>query len=167
MEDDGDSDGEGEVEEEGVGTPRALVSLEFLTHYSDQSGTTLVNARNGFNELSRLARLWTVRHCCPARVRFVFSCYRHWAQLIIRQPGEPPVTILIQDGVTQGDPLLIVLCGITLVPLVEELRPADLGLLSPFYADNAAFNGSARQTAQLIEMLMKRGPDRGYFPELA
>ena len=54
-----------------------------------------------------------------------------------------------------------------LVPLVEELRAADPGLLSSFYADDAAFDGSARQSAQLLKLLMKRGPDRGYFPEPA
>ena len=59
----------------------------------------------------------------------------------------------------------MVLYRITLVPLAEELRAADLGLLSPFYADDAAFDGSARRSAQLLNMLMKRGPDRGYFPE--
>ena len=59
----------------------------------------------------------------------------------------------------------MVLYGITLIPLTEELRAADPGLLSPFYADNAAFDGLARQSAQLLKLLMKRGPDRGYFPE--
>ena len=42
---------------------------------------------------------------------------------------------------------------------------ADSGLLSPLYADDAAFDGSARQSAQLLKLLMKRGADRGYFPE--
>ena len=37
----------------------------------------------------------------------------------------------------------MVLYGITLIPLAEELIPADLGILSPFYADDAAFGGSA------------------------
>ena len=46
--------------EEGGGTLRALEALEFLTQESEPSGTTLVGARNGFNELSRLAMLWTV-----------------------------------------------------------------------------------------------------------
>ena len=41
----------------------------------------------------------------------------------------------------------------------------DLGILSPFYADDAAFDGSARRSTQLLQMLMRRGPDRGYFPE--
>ena len=61
----------------------------------------------------------------------------------------------------------MVLCGITLVPLAENLRAADPGLLSPFYADDAAFDGLAQQSAQLLKLLMKRGPDRGYFPEPA
>ena len=81
--------------------------------------------------------------------------------------GEPPVTILSIEGVTQGDLLSMVLYGITLVPLAEELIGADLGLLSLFYAYDAAFGGSERRSAQLLNMLMKRGPDRGYFPEPA
>ena len=44
---------------------------------------------------------------------------------------------------------------------------ADLGLLSLFYADDAAFDGSARHSAQLLKLLMKRGPDRGYLPNPA
>ena len=61
----------------------------------------------------------------------------------------------------------MVLYGITLVSLAEELRAADPGILSPSYADDAAFGGYARRSAQLLKLLMKRGPDRGYFPESA
>ena len=55
MEVEGDREREGE--EEGGGTQRALGALEFLTQEAKPSGTTLVDARNGFNELSRLAML--------------------------------------------------------------------------------------------------------------
>ena len=65
----------------------------------------------------------------------------HWLLLLLHQPEDPPVIILIREGVTQGDPPLIVLYGITLLPLAEELRSVDLGLLSPFYADNVEFDG--------------------------
>ena len=61
---------------------------------------------------------------------------------------------------------MIVLYGITLVPLGEELRAADLGLLYPFYADDAAFEGLIQRIAQLLKMLMERGPEWGYFPNL-
>ena len=59
----------------------------------------------------------------------------------------------------------MVLYGIILVPLAEELRAAGQGILSPFDADNALFDDLARRSAQLLKLLMKRGPDRGYFPE--
>ena len=56
---------------------------------------------------------------------------------------------------------------ITLAPLAEELQAADTGLLSPFYADDVALDGSAQRSAQLLKLLMKKGPDQGYFPEPA
>ena len=118
--------------EDGGGTQRALEDLEFLTQEAEPSGTTLVDVSNGFNKLSHLAILWTVRHFRPAGARFAFNYYRRWVQLLLRQPGEPPVTILSREGVTQGEPLSVVLYGITLAPLPEDPRVADPGLLSPF-----------------------------------
>ena len=87
VEEDGADNGVSEVEEEGDGTSRALGALEFLTQDAEPSGTTLVDARIRFNELSRLAMLWNVWHRWPAIARFTFNCYRHWEQLIIHQPG--------------------------------------------------------------------------------
>ena len=128
----------GKSEEEGVGKLRALGSPEFLSQDADPSRTTLVDARNGLNELSRLAIMWTVQHRWPVGARFAFNCYRHWAQILLLQLGGVPVTILSREGVTQGDPLKMVLYGITLVPLAQDIRSADPRLLSIFYADDAA-----------------------------
>ena len=86
-----------EGEEGGGGTPRSLGALEFLTLEADPSVTTIVDACNGFNKLSRLEMLWTVQHRWPAGARFTFNCYKHWAQLILRQLGELPVTILSRE----------------------------------------------------------------------
>ena len=133
-------EGEGEGKEGGMGTQGALGDLESLTQDAEPRGTTLVDACNGFNELSCLEIMGTVWHHWLAGARFALNCYRHWEQLLIRQPGEPSVTILIRYRLTQGDPLLMVLYGIALVPLAKELRAADLGLLSPFFADDAAFD---------------------------
>ena len=114
-----DGAGGSKEEEGGGGTQRSLEALEFLTQDAEPIGTTLVDARNGFNKLSHLAMLWTVRHRWPAGARFAFNCYKHWAQLLLRQPGETPFTILSREGFTQGDPLSMVLYGITLAPLAE------------------------------------------------
>ena len=43
-----------EGEEGGDGTQRVLETLEFLNQDAEPSGTTLVDARNGFNELRQL-----------------------------------------------------------------------------------------------------------------
>ena len=88
-------------------------------------------------------------------------------QLLLRQTGEPSVTILSGEGVTQGYPLLMIFYGITLVPLAKELRVAHPGLIPPLYADDVAFRGLAQPSAQLLKLLMERGSDRGYFPEPA
>ena len=61
----------------------------------------------------------------------------------------------------------MVLYGITAVPLAEELRAADPGLLSTLNVDDVAFDGLSRRSAHLLNLLMKRGPDRGYLPEPA
>ena len=42
---------------------------------------------------------------------------------------------------------------------------ADPGILSPFYADDEAFDGLAQRSAQLLKLFMERGADWGYFPE--
>ena len=63
----------GKGEEEGEGNQRALEALEFLTQDTEPRGTTLIDARNGFNDLSRLAMLWNVRHRWPAGERFAFN----------------------------------------------------------------------------------------------
>ena len=48
----------------------------------------------------------------------------------------------------------MVIYGITLVYLAEDLRSSDLGLLSPFYADDLAFDKSERRNVQLLKLLM-------------
>ena len=91
----------GKGEEGGKGTQRALVAQEFLTQDAEPSGTTLLDERNGFNKLSRLSMLWNVQHRWPEGKCFASNCCRHWAQILLHQPGEPPVTILSREGVTQ------------------------------------------------------------------
>ena len=59
----------------GGGGLLALEDTWFLTQEYDQDGMTFVDFCDGFNELSRLVMLLTVRNRCPAGKRFVFNCY--------------------------------------------------------------------------------------------
>ena len=97
----------------------------------------------------------------------MFNLYRNWAQLILRHPSDALVILLIREGVIQGDPLSMFLYDITLVPLSEKLRDAYPTLISPFYADDAAFDGLTQRSAAKQTLVMDWEPDRGYFPDLA
>ena len=128
---------------------------------------SLIDAFNGFNELNRKAMLWTVRHRWAAGARFALNCYRHSAILIVRRPGGRCATIDSEEGVTQGDPLAMLLYGVALLPLAESLRKAEPTLLQPWYADDFMMHGRATATARATRILMIEGPPRGYYPEPA
>ena len=125
----------------------------------------LVDAANGFNNLSRYSMLWTVRHRCPKLARFAFNCYRHEIRLVCRRPGMEALILLSKEGVTQGDPLAMALYGIALLPLAEILRKQCPEVLQPWYADDAAMQGRPPSVAKCFQLLIKTGPMFGYYPE--
>ena len=61
----------------------------------------------------------------------------------------------------------MVLYVIALVPLARDLRAAEQGLLFPFHADGAAFDGSAQKSAQILNLLMEKRPDQGSYLNLS
>ncbi len=135
---------------------------------------TLVDARNGFNELSRYAMLWTARHHWPKGARFAFNCYRHYARCLVRCPGGEPSILLSREGVTQGCPQSGILYGLGLLPLEEFLQrdfdaeqPSNSTVLQPWYANDLAMMGASKRIARVFQLLMEKGPSIGYFPEPA
>ena len=98
--DDGQDDGDGD-DGDGDGDD----GQDGVVDETNPFGVTCVDARNGFNELSRKAMLWTVRHRWSKGSRFAFNCYRHACTLIIRKDDDKCLIILSEEGVTQGDPL--------------------------------------------------------------
>jgi hypothetical protein len=110
--------------EEGEDPPLTAEAEGGLRGESDDGpkGLTLVDARNGFNELSCYAMLWAARHCWPKGMRFAFNCYRHYARCLVHNPGSKPSILLSREGVTQGCPQSGILYGLGLLPLAELLR---------------------------------------------
>ena len=127
--------------------------------------TLLVDAKNGFNELNRTAMLWQVRFRWPSGSRFAFNCYRHHGQLVMRRPSGESIILFSQEGVTQGDPLSMILYGLGLLPLTRLLKKEFPELIQPWYADDAAAQGDARQLRLWLDRLKVEGPKYGYLPE--
>jgi hypothetical protein len=138
---------------------------EGVNEEDDPYVVLLVDVTNGFNELSRKAALWTVRHRWASGARFTFNCYRHSATLILRRPGHPNCYVLqSREGVTQGDPLAMVIYGLAMPPLSHDLRERYPKVLQPWYADDTAMEGPASAVAEAFKHLAQAGPARGYFP---
>ena len=60
----------------------------------------------------------------------------------------------------------MVIYGITLVPLAEELRAVAPDLPITAYAYDAVLDGLSERSTSLMRLLLERWPTRGYFPEL-
>ena len=50
--------------------------------------------------------------------------------------------------------------------LLDHPHPSDPGLLSLFYMNGMEFNRSARRSVQILMLLIERGTDQGYLPDL-
>ena len=69
-------------------------------------GLLLVDAKNAFNAVNREATLWNARVQWPRASRFLFNTYRGHSILVVQGTSE---YIFSKEGVTQGDPLSMLL----------------------------------------------------------
>ena len=97
--------------------------------------------------------------------RYVFNCYRHFAILVLRTGSNLFLPIQSREGVTQGDPLAMVMYGVGLLPLIRILKTAISDVHQPWYADDAGAGGHFNRITRYLEKLQEFGPPRGYFPE--
>ena len=67
-----------------------------------------------------------------------------------------------QEGVTQGDPLSMLLYAVAMMPLVNSLRCREQYLQS-WYADDSACAGPLHSIHSWLDHLIERGPMYGYF----
>lgn len=130
-----------------------------MANGEEEWGILPVDARNGFNELNRYVMLWATRCYWPGGARFAFNCYRRWSQLVVRGG----IWLSSMEGVTQGDPLSMVLYGIGLLPLVHTVK--GMGGRQCWYADDSALAGTFGEIGRWMDALEEKGPSYRYFPE--
>ena len=85
--------------------------------------------------------------------------------LVFRNPGKEAAILWSKEGVTQGDPLAMMLYGIAILPLAHLLKMEYPSVLQPWYADDSAMMGPHALNAKVVKLLMEKGPCFGYYPE--
>ena len=128
---------------------------------SDGFGLFLVDARNAFNSVSRAAALWNIRILWPRASRYLFNTYQGYSFMIVNGSSE---FILGKEGVTQGDPLSMLMYSIAVLPLIYSLTDGSRWHQN-WYADDSSCIGSFENLKEWFLNLSKRGPAFGYYPE--
>jgi hypothetical protein len=148
------------------GAIHAMNDLWDQCNQEESFGYLLIDARNAFNEQNRTMMLWNTRHLCPMLALFAFNVYKHHSILHIRSlDGDPGAVLHSREGVTQGDPLSMVLYGVGMLPLIKQLKELYPTLYQPWYADDAAAVGQFEDILLMFNSLIDLGRKYGYFPE--
>ena len=65
------------------------------------------------------------------------------------------------------DVLPSTLYGVEILPLIRKLKELHIHCVQPWYADDMAMHGHVNDITDIMHLLLKEGPQRGYFPEPA
>ncbi len=131
----------------------------FMDLAGDGAGLLLVDAKNAFNSVNRMAALWNARVLWPRAARFVFNTYQGYSYLVLEGC---PEFILSKEGVTQGDPLSMLLYSVAVLPLVHSLIDCDKWKQN-WYADDSSCVGGLMSIKEWFDRLSNRGPAYGYY----
>ena len=91
----------------------------------------------------------------------LFNTYRGYAPLIVAGTTE---LLFSSEGTTQGDPLALLLYGVSLMPLIESLKDRDT-YLQTWYADDSGALGALENLVEWLSSLTENGPKYSYYPE--
>ena len=148
----------------GAGIEGAIHAINeiFDDNSKDGWGVLMVDARNAFNSLNRMAALWNVRVLWPRCSRFLFNSYRGWGSLVVRGSS---CLLYSKEGVTQGDPLSMFMYAVSTLPLISSLKDPLDKRKQVWYADDASACADFKSLRDWFEKLKMNGPKYGYYPE--
>jgi hypothetical protein len=121
----------------------------------------LVDASNAFNSVNRSSALLNARFHWPRCSRFLYNTYQRESTLKVQGANE---LLYSREGVTQGDPLSMLLYSIAVMPLIRRLEEESV-VTQNWYADDAAAVGELDNVMEWMGKLLQHGPKYGYYPE--
>ena len=124
-------------------------------------GLLFVDASNAFNSVSRVAALWNVRVLWPRCSCYLFNYYRGYAIQVVRGAEEH---VLSREGVTQGDPLSMLMYAVAILPLIQALEDRNRWFQN-WYADDSACAAKLQRLREWFDKMLEIGPEFGYYPE--
>ena len=78
-----------------------------------------------------------------------------------------PVFLNSKEGVTQRDPLKIIVYRIGILPLINNIKREIPDVTQPWYADNSGALGMFARIETYFDSLTRQGPGRVYYPKLS
>ena len=137
-----------------------------LLKEEEDMGFLLIDAQNAFNKDMHTRMLWTIWHIWPMEAQLSFNCYRHHTALYLCLGHFLMLIVIpIQEGVTQGDPLAMILYRILLLPLICHLQKEFPDIFQQWYADDGAEMAPIPWLLAFFDHLTEIRPLYGYFPE--
>ena len=137
------------------------VTDAYNEHIEEDWGLLLVDASNAFDSINRIAPLCNARVFWPRCARFIFNTYRGCSPLVVQGAD---TFLYSREGVTQGDPLSMLLYAVATLPLIGHLN-AHKHVIQNWYADDASAIGELEHVQAWLQDLMVKGPAFGYHPE--
>ncbi len=141
-----------------AGCEAAVHAMRSIFADETTEGVLLIDASNAFNRLNRAVALRNVRHLCPSIATVIINSYRADAELFI---GD--TTLYSQEGTTQGDPLAMAFYALATVPLSKACKVERLSG-EVWFADDATGGGRIEDLRLWWDLLERKGPMYGYFP---
>ena len=144
-----------------AGIEAAVHSVQREFQSEDVEAVLLVDASNAFNSLNREAALHNIQYICPPLATALINTYRTPTELFVNG-----ITLLSEEGTTQGDPFAMPFYALATVPLIRRLDNAE-ELKQVWYADDASASGSLVSIRSWWDQLSTAGPAFGYHANAA
>ena len=139
-----------------AGIEAAVYAMQASFQKEETEAVLLVDASNAFNSLNRETALHNVRHLCPSLSTILINIYRNSTELFV-----DGLTLMSEEGTTQGDPLAMPMYALETIPLINRLRD-ETNVVQVWYADDASASGSLSSLRKWWDSLASAGPVYGY-----